>query len=240
MWSAGRAAPRGSAAWCKRTRAWSISRWVGVCVFLCRSVLCLCVMCVCRAGQRRGGWMVHRRICLGRERLVDRWVWIWVGWWMDRHADVRWFAHTSVNEPSNAQPTNPPPNHEQGPLERTPLLIAADHCHLPVVRALLASGADVRDVDRSNANCLHLAVRSCMCVCICDMCIHVFCCVVSGSLMHATHTHTLLPLRLPHQVRGNRERCPEVVRELAAAGAVVSARYVFVSSVSWCSWREGC
>lgn len=69
--------------------------------------------------------------------------------------------------PHRHQPTRPPPKQTtttpktKGPLERTPLLIAADHCHLPVLRLLLAKGADLRDVDRSNANCLHLAVRFC-------------------------------------------------------------------------------
>jgi ankyrin repeat protein len=39
------------------------------------------------------------------------------------------------------------------------VLIAADGCHLGVARVLVASGADLTDIDRSNANCLHLAVR---------------------------------------------------------------------------------
>lgn len=47
----------------------------------------------------------------------------------------------------------------QGPLERTPLLVAADCCHLDMIRLLLEHGASLADMDRSNANCLHLAVR---------------------------------------------------------------------------------
>lgn len=49
--------------------------------------------------------------------------------------------------------------HQKGPLERSPLLIAADGCHLPVAKVLLSKGASLSDIDRSNANCLHLAVR---------------------------------------------------------------------------------
>jgi ankyrin repeat protein len=49
--------------------------------------------------------------------------------------------------------------HLKGPLERTPLLIAADCCHIDMLALLLEAGASLGDMDRSNANCLHLAVR---------------------------------------------------------------------------------
>lgn len=49
--------------------------------------------------------------------------------------------------------------HLRGPLERTPLLVASDNCRIEVVSALMNAGAPTSDVDRSNANGLHLAVR---------------------------------------------------------------------------------